>query len=66
MLDLETINAMDVDVDDDVSDHTKLSVSDDSFQELVSNMYSGWDEHTVNSGQHPGNSGAQQGHGNRS
>ena len=26
MLDLETINAMDVDVDDDVSDHTKLSV----------------------------------------
>ena len=29
-------------------------------------MYSGWDEHTVNSGQHPGNSGALQGHGNRS
>ena len=29
-------------------------------------MYSGWDEHTVNSGQHPGNSGALQGQGNMS
>ena len=31
MLDLETINSMDVDVDEDVAGHTMLNVGDNSF-----------------------------------